>query len=349
MERGGSPAVWLPTIRAGTGADVFVRRLCDGLNARGIRAGITWLPHRAEYLPWTVPVQQPPDWANIAHVNSWLPKRFWPQNLPAVATVHHLVHDPAYRPFRSSAQAAYHELVIRPRELRAIREADAVTTVSDYVRRTVVAFSGREDIAMIHNWIDTTAFSPAEAGDERKAGPFRLFMAGSRTRRKGIDLLPAFVDALGSGFEVRYAGAPVDPRAPMADVVELGRISEDALIREYRECDAVVSLSRYEGFGYTALEAMACGKPFLGFRTSALPEVVAECEGVLVPVDDVRALAAATVSVKQRLEQTGDVQMLGRDTVLRRFSSSNLDAYIALYRELLSRTSANQRGSHDEA
>lgn len=344
-----APAIWFPVIRTGTGTDVFTERLVVGLQARGLRAEITWLPLRAEYAPWTVPVPQPPDWANIAHVNSWLPKRFWPHNLPAIATVHHLVHDPAYRPFRSSAQAAYHELVIRPRELRAIREADAVSTVSDYVRRTVVAFSGREDIAMIHNWIDTAAFSPAEAGDERKAGPFRLFMAGSHTRRKGIDLLRAFVDALGPGFEVRYAGAPVDPRAPMDDVVELGRISEDALIREYRECDAVVSLSRYEGFGYTALEAMACGKPFLGFRTSALPEVVAEYESVLVPVDDVRALAAATVSVKQRLEQTRDVQMLGRDTVLRRFSSSNLDAYIALYRELLSRTSANQRGSHDEA
>ena len=349
MKCGDAPAVWLPTIRAGTGADVFVRRLCDGLNARGIRAEIAWLPHRAEYLPWTVPVPQPPGWANIVHVNSWLPRRFWPQGLPVVATVHHLVHDPAYRPFRSSAQAAYHELLIRPRELRAIQEADAVTTVSDYVRRTVVAFSGREDIAMIHNWIDTAAFSQAEAGDKRKAGPFRLFLAGSRSRRKGIDLLPAFVDALGPGFEVRYAGAPVNLRVPMPGVVELGRIGEDALIREYRECDAVVSLSRYEGFGYTALEAMACGKPFLGFRTSALPEVVAESEGVLVPVDDVRALAAATVSVKQRLEKTGGVQMLGRDAVLRRFSSSNLDAYIVLYRGQLSRIAANQRGSRDEA
>lgn len=335
MERGGSPAVWLPTIRAGTGADVFVRRLCDGLNARGIRAGITWLPHRAEYLPWTVPVPQPPDWANIAHVNSWLPKRFWPHNLPAVATVHHLVHDPAYRPFRSSAQAAYHELVIRPRELRAIREADAVTTVSDYVRRTVVAFSGREDIAMIHNWIDTAAFSPAEAGDERKVGPFRLFMAGSHTRRKGIDLLPAFVDALGPGFEVRYAGAPVDPRAPMDDVVELGRISEDALIREYRECDAVVSLSRYEGFGYTALEAMACGKPFLGFRTSALPEVVGDEGGVLVAVDDVQALADAAKGLRERYGHACERGVLGRSRIMQKFGTLNLDEYIELYSPLI--------------
>src|SRR5690606_2448467 len=93
-----TPAVWLPAILAGTGADVFTMRLCDGLNARGLRAEITWLPRRAEYLPWTVQVPRPPEWANVAHVNSWLPQRFWPKGLPSVVTVHHLVHDPAYKP-----------------------------------------------------------------------------------------------------------------------------------------------------------------------------------------------------------------------------------------------------------
>lgn len=329
------PAVWLPTIRAGTGADVFTLRLCDGLNARGIRAEVAWLPHRAEYLPWTVPIPQPPCWANIVHVNSWLPRRFWPSGLPVVATVHHLVHDPAYRPYRSPAQAAYHWLLIRPRELRAIREADAVTTVSEYVRRTVVAFSGREDVAMIHNWIDTDVFSPSGTDGVRKAGPFRLFMAGSRTRRKGIDLLPAFVAALGPGFELRYAGGPADSQSPIRGVVELGRISQAKLVREYQECDAVVSLSRYEGFGYVALEAMACGKPFLGFHASALPEVVGEDGGVLVPIDDVQALAAAAIGLRARLGKADLAGMSGRRRVLRQFDAANLDGYVALYARLM--------------
>jgi glycosyltransferase involved in cell wall biosynthesis len=331
------PAVWLPTIRAGTGADVFARRLCDGLNAHGVRAEIAWLPHRAEYLPWTVPVPQPPDWANVVHVNSWLPRRFCPSGLPVVATVHHLVHDPAYRPFRSMVQAAYHELLIRPRELRAIREANAVTTVSDYVRRTVVAFSGREDIAMVYNWIDADSFSPGAAANVRNAGPFRLFIAGSRSRRKGIDLLPAFAAALGPGFELRYAGGPVDPRSPIAGVVELGRISQADLVREYRACDAVVSLSRYEGFGYTALEAMACGKPFLGFRTSALTEVVLEGDGTLVRIDDVHALAAAAIELRERPGESGVRAIAARSRVLRQFGAANLEEYKRIYAMLIER------------
>src|SRR5690606_37416690 len=66
-----APAVWFPTIQAGTGTDVFTQRLCDGLNARGVRAQITWLPHRAEYVHWTVPAPPPPAWANVVHANSW--------------------------------------------------------------------------------------------------------------------------------------------------------------------------------------------------------------------------------------------------------------------------------------
>src|SRR3546814_9159329 len=75
--------------------------------------------------------------------------------------------------------------------------------------------------------------------------------------------------ALGSGFEIRYAGGRSKLISPLPNVIELGRISDAQLIREYQACDAVVSLSRYEGFGYTALEAIACGKAFLGFHTSA--------------------------------------------------------------------------------
>ncbi|MBL8256262.1 MAG: hypothetical protein JNJ62_06655 [Pseudoxanthomonas mexicana] len=64
--------VWLPTVRAGTGTDVFAERLCEGLNSRGIRAEIAWLPHRSEYLPWTVSVPVAPAWADIVHVNTWI-------------------------------------------------------------------------------------------------------------------------------------------------------------------------------------------------------------------------------------------------------------------------------------
>lgn len=339
-----SPAVWFPTLRAGTGADVFTQRLCDGLNARGIRAEITWLPHRAEYLPDTVMTPQAPAWANVVHVNSWLPRKFWPRELPTVVTLHHLVHDPAYHPYRSILQAAYHKALIRRRELRSIRDSDAVTVVSEYVKRTVIDFSGRQDVDVIRNWIDADRFVPGGDLEPRCDGSIRVFMAGSHSRRKGFDLLPAFVKAFGSGLEVRYAGGKMKSMSPIPNVIELGRISEAELIREYQECDAVVSLSRYEGFGYTALEAMACGKPFFGFRTSALPEVVAEHGGTLVPIGDVDALASAVRGFRERQAQRTDSPENRRNLILEQFGDSNVDQYVEIYSRLIGKT-LRDRGS----
>src|SRR3546814_2496671 len=55
-------------------------------------------------------VPKPPEWANVVHVNSWLPKRFWPTDVPIVVTVHHLVHDPEFRPYRTRSEEHTSEL-----------------------------------------------------------------------------------------------------------------------------------------------------------------------------------------------------------------------------------------------
>lgn len=330
------PAVWLPTIRANTGADVFTTRLCHALNAAGIRAEITWLPHRAEIMPWTAAPPQPPAWANLAHVNSWLPRRFWPHNLPVIVTVHHLVHDPAYAPYRSAAQAAYHRSIIRPRERAAISDAAAVTTVSEYVRGTVIEFAGRHDTLSIHNWVDTTRFTPVPITSERTGGPFRLLMAGSASRRKGIDLLPGFVDALGPGFQIRFAGADTPYTRDLDNVVMLGRISDEALLHEYQHCDAVVSLSRYEGFGYTALEAMACGKPFLGFDGSGLAEVMHHSSDCLAPLEDVVGLAIRCRKLLADRQLTRQACMQGRLQATTHFSEHTaIRSYLNTYRRAM--------------
>ncbi|WP_057638744.1 glycosyltransferase family 4 protein [Stenotrophomonas ginsengisoli] len=337
METPPEPAVWLPTIRANTGADVFTTRLCSALNAAGIRAEITWLPHRAEVMPWTVAALPPPAWANVAHVNSWLPQRFWPRHLPIVVTVHHLVHDPAYAPYRSAAQAIYHRSIILPRERAAIHDAAAVTTVSEYVRGTVIEFAGRDDTLSIPNWVDSTRFIPIPTASERVPPPFRLLIAGSASRRKGIDLLPSFAAALGTGFQIRFAGSDTPNILGPGNVVMLGRISDEALLHEYQHCDAVVSLSRYEGFGYTALEAMACGKPFFGFDGSGLAEVMRHNSHCLAPLEDVVGLATRCRNLLADHQLTRQICMQGRVQATTHFSEHTaIRSYLDTYRMAMS-------------
>lgn len=339
---GDEPAIWFPTIRAGTGADVFVERLISSLREAGIRAEASWLPHRAEYLPWLTSAPEPPEWANVVHVNSWLPHRFIPDHLPLVVTVHHLVHDPLFSPFRSFAQAAYHEAIIRPREFRLLRSAHAVSTVSEYVRETVQRFSNREGIHVIPNWVEPKRDGQI-AAHATEDGVFRILLVGSRTRRKGFHLLPAFVNALGSGFEVRAVGQGHEgAMKKIPSVVDLGRLSESALLREYRTCDAVVSLSSYEGFGYTAIEAMANEKPFIGFRTSALSEVVSPEVGILVDLGNVEALAATARGLAMDRERCRSIGLAGRNRVVWKYGPGNVSKYVDLYRSLI----RSQSGRH---
>ncbi len=286
-------------------------------------------------------IAQPPAWANVSHINSWLPQRFWPKALPVVATVHHLVHDAAYDPFRSRSQAAYHRLVILPRERRAILRADAVTTVSNYVKKTLKSFSERADVSVIENWIEEETFCLPELAPSAHNQPFILFMAGCHSRRKGADLLPTFAKSLGSDFQIRCTGSPPNCRS-LPNLYPLGRVTDQQLVGEFQRCDAVVSLSRYEGFGYTALEAAVCGKPFLGFNTSALTEVAMAGAGTLVPVDDVASLANAARNLRSQSPPTLEQMKCRREQILQRFNKHSLDAYIDIYARVISKYNFSQ-------
>jgi glycosyltransferase involved in cell wall biosynthesis len=274
--------IWLPTIRSGTGTDVFTVRLHQALTRMGVDAEITWFPLAAEIVPSLLHKCQPPSGTTIIHANGWTGDSLAKFGLPVVVTVHHLVHDPAYVPFRSRAQAMYHRLHLRRRDLRAIRAASAVTAVSEYVARTVREFSGRDPVEVIHNWVEPDVYAPGS--DTRDVGPCRILVVGNRSRRKGYDLLPDFVRAVGVGFEVRCTGGLRDGRGrDLPGVHWLGTLPERELVLEYQHCDLVVSLSRYEGFGYSAEWAAGSGCPGGGRAGRLGRRTVAGGSRALVP------------------------------------------------------------------
>lgn len=329
--------VWLPVVRTRSGTDVFSQRLADGLRAHGVNVVLTWYPHHYEFLPWLMPMRSPRG-VDLIHANSWNSHVFLRLGIPVVTTVHHLVHDPAYVPYRTIGQTIYHRMHLRSCELRAIRKSDAVTAVSAYVAKTVACFSGRQDITVIPNWVDTDRYQPHAKYDlARSARPFRLLMVGNHGRRKGEDLLGQFVVLLGDGFDLRCTGGlRGDNVGHSRGITYLGRLDEDALIHEYQHCDAVISLSRYEGFGYTALEGMACGKPFVGFNTSGISEVVVDCHtGFLAPVDDIGKLADLCRKLAARPMLLAMMGKAARHDALERFSgAAALDAYTKLYAKI---------------
>lgn len=269
------PAIWFPTVRCGTGTDVFTETLVAGLREQGLQAEITWLPHRAEYLPWTVPVPKPPAWANVVHINTWLHPRFIPVDLPVVATLHHSIHDPALKPYKGWLRAAYHQHWIRHIERATMRRANTVVAVSQFAADSAKAHVLNCPMQVIHNGVDTKRFYPPAHREIHK--PFRLLYVGSWMARKGVDLLAPIMRELGDDFVLHYTGGAAaekdKPQMP-PNMHDLGRLTGDEVVKAMHEADALLFPSRSEGFGLVAAEAMACGLPVICTKGSSLVEVV---------------------------------------------------------------------------
>jgi glycosyltransferase involved in cell wall biosynthesis len=105
-----------------------------------------------------------------------------------------------------------------------------------------------------------------------------LVIAGDCSRSAGtVQELKREIHRLGLGERVRLYGA--------AQPGEIARL--------YEASDVFVLPTRYEGYGMAYAEALAHGLPVIGTLAGAVPETVPEGAGILVPVDDIDALACA--------------------------------------------------------
>ncbi|QXJ34888.1 glycosyltransferase family 4 protein [Saccharolobus shibatae] len=72
----------------------------------------------------------------------------------------------------------------------------------------------------------------------------------------------------------------------------LGKVSEEDLIKEYASSQIFVMSSKWEGFSIARLEAMAACLPIITTNTGG-SEIVKDCCGIIVPVDDINSLSKA--------------------------------------------------------
>jgi glycosyltransferase involved in cell wall biosynthesis len=114
-------------------------------------------------------------------------------------------------------------------------------------------------------------------------------------------------------------------------------ISTDELVRLYAEAAIAVVPSVYEGFGFPAGEAMACGLPVVATDGGALPEVVGDA-GIQVPVRNAAALASAVADLLDDQILRDDLGRRARQRIESRFCwRMTARRMTDLYREVLQR------------
>jgi glycosyltransferase involved in cell wall biosynthesis len=240
--------------------------------------------------------------------------------------------------FVTPFQRLYHRLLVKRWEEYSMRRASRVIADSRFTADCIFEVFGRKDTEVIHLWVDTGRFVPAQGPKRRENGPFRLLFLGNPIKRKGFDLLPEVMKRLGPEFVLYYTAGrnAVHLRDMPPNMICLGRLSQEGVIRELQRAHALLFPSRFEGFGYAALEAMACGVPVIAARSSAIPEVVEhEKTGILCEIDDVSGLVQACRLLAENEGLRLNLAGQAREAAVARFDEEELlSQYLRLYEAL---------------
>jgi glycosyltransferase involved in cell wall biosynthesis len=161
----------------------------------------------------------------------------------------------------------------------------------------------REKFRVVYNGVDTELF---HVDDSVRKQENNLIVVGGYSPIKGLThllkamtLLKGEMDLkltiIGGPPDGKYSGGLVREYGLQDSVTFTGRISHEELTKRYSAAQVAVVPSLYEGFGFPAAEAMACGLPVIASSAGALPEVVGRDgeAGVLVPPADAGSIAAA--------------------------------------------------------
>ncbi|MBK9122101.1 MAG: glycosyltransferase family 4 protein [Chloroflexi bacterium] len=183
--------------------------------------------------------------------------------------------------------------------MRNLNRADAIVADSAYTKHTLIDVLNISDerIHVVHLGIDHTRFRPLPAVElERKrfglpnGAPLVLYVGSEAPRKNLSALVDAFQIVRGAHPDALLVkvGRPqfdverqrlvehVRRRGLADNVVFLDEVGFDDLVTLYSIADVFVLPSLYEGFGFPALEAMACGTPVVAANTSSLPELVGD-------------------------------------------------------------------------
>ncbi|RZS87376.1 glycosyltransferase involved in cell wall biosynthesis [Motilibacter rhizosphaerae] len=217
-------------------------------------------------------------------------------------------HAPVYKEMLSERQDSYAlpgfvqrpaVASLRAAEARVVRKSQKAVVLSEFMRDELRQLdqSTGDGAAVIAGGIDVDWFSEGPRTRDawaEQAQPL-LFTARRFTARTGVAQLVQAMPAVLQRFPGARLAVAGDGRLRPeieADIARLGlgesvrllgRVSDEDLLRWYRNADlTVMPTQELEGFGLTTGESMACGTPVLVTPVGANPELVRDIHPALV-------------------------------------------------------------------
>ncbi|MDH4121283.1 MAG: glycosyltransferase family 4 protein [Deltaproteobacteria bacterium] len=226
---------------------------------------------------------------------------------PVLTTIHHPLTVDRQRGFEAptSLGRRWGSTLFFPVWMQTLvaRRMERMVTVSMASRGQIARDFGVNParIDVVPNGVDLERFRPMP--QQEKIPGRMLFVGNVSDANKGFRFLleaMARMKRQDTHLAVVNAG-PALPDWVVGESARLGvagrihgehQVPEDELARHYNQAEVMVSPSLFEGFGFPAAEAMACGLPVVAANGGGLVEVVGE-EGLRVPIRSPQALADA--------------------------------------------------------
>ena len=186
---------------------------------------------------------------------------------------------------------------------KIVRRASMVTTASQVLAEAMQSHGlTNRRYELLPNVVDTTLFKPIPHHNEvPKIVHVSCFEDKSKNIRGLLEALKLMKDRE-VAYQAVLIGEGMDLETMKQQAVHLGLtdhvrftglLQGQDLVNELATGDCFVLPSHYETGGIVLLEAMACGLPVVATKVGALPEIVNEQNGLLVPAGDTKALAEA--------------------------------------------------------
>ncbi len=189
----------------------------------------------------------------------------------------------------------------------AVRTSRHIITVSEFSKREILRFYPfvkEKDIRVVYSAVDKDRFYTQQA---RETTPERFALAVSSIdpRKNFSRLIQAFKDIKDCKLYIVGKQNRVFSQSlgmeEVSNVLFLGRVNDEELLKLYNQAVCFIFPSIYEGFGLPPIEAMSCGCPVLASDIPVLKEVCGDAAEYFNPYDIVNI----KTTIEQYLEHCG--------------------------------------------
>ncbi|HEY9799189.1 MAG TPA: glycosyltransferase family 4 protein [Leptolyngbyaceae cyanobacterium] len=225
-----------------------------------------------------------------------------------------------------------------------LQQAKVITAVSGDMARKIQLLSGRDDVLVLKNAVDTEIFAPSPEGNLRASlgiSPDEIVLGfcGELREKKGQNFLlkalttvrqqrPACLLIIGevrasqeSLLQLYASQQPEDAQR----VIVTGHLADSSRVAAHLSlCDIYLQPSLWEGMPNALLEAMACGCCCIASDAGGIPEVILHGEnGFLLARSHLHRLGEAVWEcLTMPREAKNRIQQAARDRILTNYSIS---------------------------